>query len=625
MNRPQINSMRRVRWIAALSVVIALVIGSGMLRGHTAAYQDATPTATLAATRIPITDTPAPTATPTLTPYPTSTPAAPTLVPPTPMPTLTPTPYTPPTRSALASIQTLGRLRVGTYFNAPPFTWMNEQGYIDGYEADVIRAIGTELGLEVEFTQVTRTNDDEMLLAERVDLLIGQQVHTRDREELVDFSHPYFANYEMMVVLTDSPYNTLKEFDGLPVAVEIGSRSERALHNWAVQNDIQVDIRTYFTEAAALDALAAGEVAGMVGPLDSLRRAGRQGMRLIEEPVLIEYYSIVVREQDVNLRNALNRSLQRLKASGRLEAIFEVWFQEDPLDFTLLIPIYDALFDDPRTVNDFPTDMPYPAESVADRIARGQAIRVAGIVPAGQEAPNAMHSLIAPLNQALIEALAQRWGVTIEIVPGSPLDAENLVANGMADIAVGVSPRWGAADRVEYSQAYIQHGDRLAVPTNSQIANGFQDMLGTGWWIGYFADDAPDADRIRELANLFGVGQNVRDPFAIQNEDNALYAMVVENNLDAVFGDSLRLTALVRDGYENTVRIIDTPLGDERPIAFAMPRNDTTFRALVNTTLQDMAADGTYQQLWEQHFDVGEPVPVRYYAPVSPDRKLELE
>lgn len=625
MNKRQMNAMRQIRSIAALIVVIALAIGSTTLRGHTAAYQDSTPTPTLAATRIPITDTPAPTATPTLTPYPTSTPSAPTLVPPTPMPTLTPTPYTPPTQSALASIQTLGRLRVGTYFNAPPFTWMNEQGYIDGYEADVIRAIGTELGLEVEFTQVTRSNDDDMLRAERVDLLIGQQVHTRDREELVDFSHPYFANYEMMVVLTDAPYSTLQEFDGLPVAVEIGSRSERALHNWAVQNDIQVEFRTYFTEAAALDALAAGEVAGMVGPLDSLRRAGRQGMRLIEEPVLTEYYSIVVREQDANLRNVLNRSLQRLKASGRLEAVFEVWFQEDPLDFTLLIPIYDALFDDERTVNDFPTDMPYPAESVADRIARGQAIRVAGIVPAGQEAPNAMHRLIAPLNQALIEAIAQRWGVPIEIVPGSPLDAENLVANGMADIAVGVGPRWGAADRVEYSQAYILHGDRLAVPANSQIESGFQDMLGTGWWIGYFADDAPDADRIREIANLFGVGQNIRDPFAIQNENNALYAMVVENNLDAVFGDSLRLTALVRDGYEATARIIDTPLGDEKPIAFAMPRNDTKFRALVNTTLQDMAADGTYQQLWEQHFGVGEPVPVRYYAPVSPDRKLELE
>lgn len=607
-----------------------ILLAAGALIPPTAAYQDATPTPTVAAvatesaTQAP-SATPAATATPTLTPYPTSTPSAPTLVPPTPLPTLTPTPYTPPSQSALAAVQTLDTLRVGTLYNAFPFSWLNERGEVEGYEAEVLRALGAEVGIDIEFMQVTRNNAENMLLSERVDVLIGQQIHTRDRDTRLDFSHPYFVNYEMMVVLTDAPYNTLQDLAGQPVSVAIGSRSERALRNWAAQNSVTFDIRTYFTEEAALDALQNGEVAGMVGPLDSLRRAGRQGMRLITEPVLTEYYGIVVRQHDVNLRNLLNRSIQRLKASGRLEVIFADWFNEDPVDFTQLIPIYDALFDDPRGIDDFPTDMPYPAQSITDRIASGQPLRVAGLVPFGQEPPNALYRITNAFNQALIQEMARRWNVQVEVVPGSPLTAVDAVVGGMADIAVGVTPRWDGADRAEYSQPYILHGDRLVVPTNSQVVNGFQDMLGTGWWIGYFADDAPDADKIRAIADQFGVGQNVRDPFAIQDEDNALYAMTVENNLDAVFGDSLRLTALIRDGYEGSVRMLDTPFGDSVPVAFALPRNDADFRELVNFTLQDMARDGTFQQLWAEHFGVGDPIPVRYVAPVHPDARTEGE
>jgi ABC-type amino acid transport substrate-binding protein len=485
-----------------------------------------------------------------------------------------------------------------------------------------VRAIGIELGVEVEFTQVTRQNAEEMLLGERVDLLIGQQVHARDRADWLDFTFPYYINQERMVVRTDAPYNTLPDLAGLPVSVEIGSRSERALRNWSRQTGITFDIRTYFTEGSALDALASGEVQGMVGELDSLRRAGRQQMRLIDEPVLSEPYAMVLRRWDVNMRNLLNRSLQRLKASGRLDEIFKIWFPGETIDFTTLVPVYDMLYDDTRGLNDFPTDIPYPANPVLARLGSGQPLRVAGLVQPGEDAP-AQARMLNDLNRALIEEMARRWDVQVEFLPGSPLTAVDQVVNGQADIAVGISPRWDGADRVEYSQPYVRHGNRLMVPANSRITTGFGDMLGTGWWIGYFADDALDAENIRKLAEMFNVGQNINEPFAIQRESDAIYTMVNESNIDAIYGDNLRLLALMRDGgYENQVKILDTPYGDDMPIAFAMPRNDADFRDQVNITLQDMAQDGTYQQLWAAHFGIGDPLPVPIWPPVSPDVKL---
>lgn len=620
--------MRRypLRLTASILMIVAVALGIVALNSiaplPSAAFQD-DPATTVAPTAT-ATRTPPPTATPTptITPSPTDTPTltAPTRVPPTLVPTVTPTPFSPVEVSGLSYAKDNRLLRVGTYFNAYPFSWLNENGTVAGYEADIIRAIAIDLGVEIEFVQVTRHNDVATLLSGQIDLLIGQQMHTRDREDLVEFSHPYYINQERMVVQTDSPWNDLAGMAGQPVSVELGSRSERALRDWMQETGTAYDVRPFLTESDALDALAAGDVAGMVGTLDSLRRAGRLNMRLIDEPVLNGYYAIVVRRWDVNLRNLINRSLQKLKASGRLDEIFAEWFPAESINFNALVPVYENLYEDTRALADFNADVPYPDTPVLERIAQGQPIRVAGLVTGDESAP-AQARILNALNNALVNEMARRWGVQVEVVPNSALNAVDLVANGQADLAVGVSPRWDGADRVDYSLPYAQHSDRLMIPRRyEQQISGFADMLGTGWWIGYFADDAQDADLIRKYAQVFGVEQNVRDPFAIQREEDAIYTMTIEQNIDAIFGDSLRLLALLRDwDTPSAVVLLDTPYGDILPITFAVPRNDADFRALIDFTLQDMAADGTYQGYWGQHFGLGDPMAIPYWPVANPN------
>lgn len=607
---PQTLALQRTIRLWTLMAVLGFALGL-LLTHQLAGAQEGSPTP-------PPTDTPVP---PTATPFPSPTPTspAPTLVPPTPLPTVTPAPLSLSSESGLASVQRDGVLRVGTYFNAYPFAWLNEQGQVVGYEIDVLNAIAIELNIRLEFVQVTRHNARETLLSGLVDVLAGQQFHTRDGETWFDFTHPYYLNAERMVVLTEAPYLTLQDLAGQPVGVTLGSRSEHALRLWSEQHGVTFDVRPYFSESAALDALAAGEVQGMVGTLDSLRRAGRQGMRLIDEPVLEEYHAMIVRRHDVNLRDVLNRSLQRLKASGRLDEIFSAWFAEDPVNFDVLVPVYERLYEDERALADFPADVPIPEVSVQQRIAQGQPVRVAGIVPAGQET-SAYWAIMNDLNRALVEEMARRWGATVEYLPDPPQSAATLVAGGQADLAVGVSPAWDATLRLEYSLPYLTHGDRLMVPQGSQINTGFADMLGTGWWVGYFAEEPGDADLIRKYAEMFGVSQNLNDPFAIQREADAINTLLVARNVDAIFGDSLRLNGLLRQAGDGAgVRILPTEYGDDRPITFAAPYGDADFRNLIDSTLQDMARDGTYQTLWNTYFALGDPLPILYFVPVNPD------
>lgn len=558
-----------------------------------------------------------PTTVPTETPLPspTYTLHAPTRVPPTPVPQEpTPVAQTRVTQSALAGIQASDTLRVGAYFNAAPFTWLNERGEVDGYEADIINAIAIELGLTVEFVQVTRQNDDEMLLSGAVDVLIGQQARSHDREAIFDFSHPYYVNEHRMVIRQGEPYGSLEQLAGHAIAVEIGSRSERALRRWSEARGVPFEIVTYLSERAALDALAAHEVDGMVGLLDSLRRAGRQQMSLVNEPVMVEPYAIVLRRADNNFRRLLDRSLQRLKASGRLEQIYAEWFGAEPMDFVTLVPVYDDLYEDTRGVDDFAPEVTLPAYPVRERLASGQPLRVAGIAAEGQDAP-AVVRLMNGLNRALVEEMARRWNTTVEYVPDSVTDPAALVASGAADLAVGVYPRWSGADEFDYSLPYLMHGDRLLVPANSRLS-GFQDMLGTNWIIGYFADDPDGEEQVMKYAEHFNVGQNLRT-FQITRESDAIYTMTVEDNISAIFGDSLRLQALMRESDPSSVKLLDDVF-DLQPVAFALPRGDSDFRLMVNTALQEMARDGTYQALRQTHLDIGEPVTI----PIWPQRSV---
>ena len=618
---------RRMRLIALALLLAAALLAAGTLSrsaastllqaGETPAPDLPTQGAEGATQVTPAEWTATPTTVPTETPLPspTYTLHAPTRVPPTPVPQEpTPVAQTRVTQSALAGIQASDTLRVGAYFNAAPFTWLNERGEVDGYEADIINAIAIELGLTVEFVQVTRQNDDEMLLSGAVDVLIGQQARSHDREAIFDFSHPYYVNEHRMVIRQGEPYGSLEQLAGHAIAVEIGSRSERALRRWSEARGVPFEIVTYLSERAALDALAAHEVDGMVGLLDSLRRAGRQQMSLVNEPVMVEPYAIVLRRADNNFRRLLDRSLQRLKASGRLEQIYAEWFGAEPMDFVTLVPVYDDLYEDTRGVDDFAPELTLPAYPVRERLASGQPLRVAGIAGEGQDAP-AVVRLMNGLNRALVEEMARRWNTTVEYVPDSVTDPAALVASGAADLAVGVYPRWSGADEFDYSLPYLMHGDRLLVPANSRLS-GFQDMLGTNWIIGYFADDPDGEEQVMKYAEHFNVGQNLRT-FQITRESDAIYTMTVEDNISAIFGDSLRLQALMRESDPSTVKLLDDVF-DLQPVAFALPRGDSDFRLMVNTALQEMARDGTYQALRQTHLDIGEPVTI----PIWPQRSV---
>jgi polar amino acid transport system substrate-binding protein len=244
-----------------------------------------------------------------------------------------------------------------------------------------------------------------------------------------------------------------------------------------------------------------------------------------------------------------------------------------------------------------------PAAPVVQRIKSGQTLRVAGL-----GAPldtNGKTPILDAFNTALINEMARRWGIPVQAIPNSfGAAAEDVLASGQADLAIGLEPHWGAVDRVDFTGIYAQHGYRLMVPFGSTAVQQFGDLFSGRRQIGYFTDDPAAIELAKEIATKVRIAE-IR-PIPLRTDQDAIQVLVTDRVANAVFGDTLRLNSIVQ-AYPKFVQIVGDTYG-QKPLSFAVPRNDADFRALVDATLQDMYRDGTYQRLWKDNFGIGDPL-----------------
>ena len=543
--------------------------------------------------------------------------AVPTLVP----PTLVPVPDSGIndallSESAVARIKRDGVVRVGILYNAPPFGLLNIRGEVAGFDADMARSMADVWGVQIEFVQVTRQSAIDMLMSGQVDFLAAAQVHRRALESQVEFSQTYYRGSQAIMVRQDDGAAAVGHMVDRKLGVVIGTPSSDAVQRWQARTGNNVTAQTYLTLDQGLVALVDSEIDGLVGSRIQLRRILQPGVvRILDEPLEPEPYAIALRRQDVSLRNLINRTLQTLATNGRMAEIYASNFPDSTYPEGL-IAIWDGLGDSGPVPGDFSDDIAYPNGYVISRVRAGQMLRVAGLTDVTDDAPESEKRLAA-LNRAIVERLATRWGISLTFVPDSAENPLDLVANGQADLAVGVSPDWLWADRVDFTNPYLLHGDRLLVKRNSNIES-FNELRG-GRWVGVFASEPGSADRANALADSINTAVNI---YTMLREQDVPFYILEDENADVAFGDSLKLLPHVQnfpDDFRMAIRCQTCdPWYSREYVGLAVPQNDLDFRLLVEYTLQELANDGTLSALL-QPVMLAEDMPQFEIWPGAPD------
>lgn len=508
------------------------------------------------------------------------------------------------TESVVTRIRNAGVVNVGILYNQPPFGELNISGELVGYDADLARSMAQTWGVEVNFIQVTRQPERlaELLKTGAVDMLVSALVHQRELDAIMEFSQSYYIGEQAIMVRRDDPAEKPADMANRRIGIVIATPAEEAVGDWLARAGFSVQINTYLTLDRAYTALAVGEIDGLVDSDYRLRQVSSGQPDLIEilaEPIQLDPFAIAFLRQDASMRDLINRTLQYLTNTGRMNEIHQAYFPGKVNNARI---IWKNLGDAPNP-SQYEAPIPFPSTYIVPRIQSGNAIRVAGI----SDAPNTEgERRLSTFYRELLIQIASRWGVTVEFIPSTPENALELVATGQADIAVGVEPDWAWANRVDFTQPYLWHGDRLMVEIGSNI-RGFNDLRGDKVIIP--ENQAGVADRAVAVANtITATIETIPQP---ESElANALFNE--ELKASAVFGDSIILMAHIQampDRLELTLtddgsspRWYNPSFINDRtfppvPIVMATPYNDVDFRLLVNYTLQELIREGILKTL----------------------------
>jgi ABC-type amino acid transport substrate-binding protein len=518
--------------------------------------------------------------------------AAPTLIPPTPVPYNTSAESeTALSESAVSRIVANNRLRVGILYTEPAFGQFTERGEVRGYDADLAAAIAETWGVELRLRQVTRQTAFEMLYNNEVDVLIAAMVHRRDLDDDVEFSQTYYQSAESVMVRSDDGANTLADLNGRSLGVVLSTPSETALRDWAARSGFNGSIQTFPTYDRLYGALGSGGVDGIVAPRHRLRQLAAlepEARRLLDEPIEILPYAIAFRRQDAPLRTLINRTLQHLQRSGKLDELRRIHFTDERFDG---VPVWANLSDAPK-----PTDVSsaiiYPSAYVIPRIQSNGVLRVAGPWLTSDQFANATESerRLDRFHRELINALTRRWNVSLDLISMPAADAAQAVADGRADLAIGLPPDWQFADRIDFAAPYLVHGLRLMVKSNANIFS-FEELRGGKIVATTFNEPNSAAAAVREAERVNALIRS------FQTDESSLALQILQDkNADVAFADSFKLLPHI-EAYPNDLTLTNRWYTREY-YALAVPLNDIDFRLLVEYSIQELVRDGTLRQLW---------------------------
>ena len=229
------------------------------------------------------------------------------------------------------SVETLneGELFVGTDAPFPPFEiGTPEDPEFTGYDIEIMNAIGEELGLEVTY-QNTGSNAIFRDTANGLfDTAAAASTITKERENVVDFTDPYYEAQQALLVTTDSDIASVDDLSDVIVGAQDGTTGE----TFANDETDASEVRGFEQGPDAVNALVTGQVDAVIidQPVaaDAVEKQG--DVEIAEEIATDELYGFAVAPDNDGLREAMNEALATLKEDGTLEGLYDEYFSTAP-------------------------------------------------------------------------------------------------------------------------------------------------------------------------------------------------------------------------------------------------------------------------------------------------------
>ncbi|MDD3436383.1 MAG: glutamate ABC transporter substrate-binding protein [Candidatus Gastranaerophilales bacterium] len=231
-------------------------------------------------------------------------------------------------QDSLSKILQRGKIIVGVKFDTKPFGYMNQNQQLIGFDVDLAKYISKIiLGDEnkVVFKQVTPSNRILALNSGEIDMVIATMTITPQREEVIDFSIPYYIAGQAIMVPQDSKIKSISDLNRKKVIIVFGSTAEDNIRLRAPEANI-IGFKTYTSGYSALKQGRADALMSDDTILMGFTMADKS-LKLLPQRYSKEPYAIGFKKgQDSSrLRKKVDFILKDMRASGELKQLKNKW------------------------------------------------------------------------------------------------------------------------------------------------------------------------------------------------------------------------------------------------------------------------------------------------------------
>ena len=227
-------------------------------------------------------------------------------------------------------------LRVGVEGAYPPFSWKEADGTLKGFDIDFAHEVCKRLDRECVLVEQEWDGMIPALLARKFDTIIASMSITEERKKKVDFTVKYYNTPAKLVAKKNPGFEgTAAGLDGKRLGVQRATTHQCSAEKlypgaelvlYATQDEVWQDLGSGRLDAQLSDSLQAyegflvldvGQGFDFLG--DALDDVECQGVGA----------GFAVRKEDSELRDALSKAIQDIRADGTYKAMNDKYFAVD--------------------------------------------------------------------------------------------------------------------------------------------------------------------------------------------------------------------------------------------------------------------------------------------------------
>ncbi|WOO96369.1 ABC transporter substrate-binding protein/permease [Micrococcus terreus] len=233
-----------------------------------------------------------------------------------------------------------------------PFEFRDSSGELVGIDMDLMRAIAEKQGFEVEFRSLGFNAALQALTSNQADGVIAGMSITEERQEIYDFSDPYFTGTMTLAVNEgdEGEVADWSDLEGKTLVVKTGSMSEDVARER--QEEYGYEITALDQTTTLVESVKSGNADALMDDYPVIAYGVQQGSGLVtvgEQVEAGDYGFAVNKDRNPELLAAFNQGLAELQESGEYQEIMDRYLatEDDGVDrssfWGLIVTAFPAL------------------------------------------------------------------------------------------------------------------------------------------------------------------------------------------------------------------------------------------------------------------------------------------